>query len=243
MTRMIWASAIAIVIFATAAGVARAEAPARLLVAGQQRVPATNATADMKIKGLQDGVVMDRSPARVLRGLRTTFDPKIGAHLGLRDPTDAQNTEVGAPIRVMVIDAGSLKTYDGSSPDPLLREVPLVARLVRVQGQARSMIIQSNASGTWQTVQMGDTLRAAAIEQIGAVLASTQGVAESDLFLVRIPALGLDFLAYRKGSVRLTPLFDTPAWGLQAGRTSDAAPLLSSLIAPAQAARTNGRVH
>src|SRR6185369_2087301 len=175
MKRMISWCALA----AASVGVARAESPAARALVGRPE-PAKSATAD-KIKGLQDGVAVDRTPARMLGGLRTSFDPKAGAQLGLRDRADAQATEVGAPMRMVFVDAGNLKAYAGGSPDPLLREVPLVTRLVRVQGQARSMLLQSNAGGTWQTVQMGDARRAVAIEQVSRALTSGQGVAEADL--------------------------------------------------------------
>jgi hypothetical protein len=134
--------------------------------------------------------------------------------------------EVGPPMRVVHVRLDRLQAYDGYSPArSLMSEVPLVMRLVRVKGEVTSALVQSNTNGTWETVRVGDAT----------VLKTRDDIDVAELFLVKIPGLGLDFLARRDGkTILLAPLFDAPAYGLTAADLRPAEAVLGSLVAAAQ---------
>jgi len=165
-------------------------------------------------------------PARVRKDPKT---PKVH-----RAPAD--RTEIGPPMRVLHVSLDRLQAYDGYSPArALMSQVPLVTRLVRVGGKVKSAMVQSNARGAWETVGVGDAARAQAIDRVAGILKAEHDVGVEELFLVKIPALGLDFLARREGqTIMLASLFDAPAYGLTAGDLRPAEAVLGSLVAAAQ---------
>jgi hypothetical protein len=144
--------------------------------------------------------------------------------------------EVGPPMRVVHVRLDRLQAYDGYSPArSLMSEVPLVMRLVRVKGEVTSALVQSNTNGTWETVRVGDAAGAQAIDRVATVLKTRDDIDVAELFLVKIPGLGLDFLARRDGkTILLAPLFDAPAYGLTAADLRPAEAVLGSLVAAAQ---------
>jgi hypothetical protein len=162
-----------------------------------------------------------------------TAKVRKGSH-GHRAPAD--RTQIGPPMRVMHVSLDRLQAYDGYSPArSLMNQVPLVTRLVRVDGKVKSAMVQSNARGTWETVGVGDAARALAIDRVAGILKAEHDVGLEELFLVKIPALGLDFLAHREGqTILLASLFDAPTYGLTAGDLRPAEAVLGSLVAAAQ---------
>jgi len=192
---------------------------------------------------LKSDAPYDRSPARIFNGLRSGYHPTVGRELGLPSAAEIDGAEVGVPMRTVHVRLDELRVYDGRSPaDALLHEGPVVTRLVRVGGQVQSALVQSNARGSWETVQMGDRTRATAIDRVMTTLSGSSGVDPDSLFLVKIAALGLDFVAYRSGNqLLLASLFDAPAFGLQVGQPAPAEQVLGSLAAPARQIPTSRR--
>jgi hypothetical protein len=225
-------------------GVAHAE-PAKLdraAVLQATRVkPAPKVTS---FKGLKAGTLADEPAIRMLSQLHASFEPKLAQRLGLASRADVQNTEVGAAIPILQVQLNSLRSYDGSKPAAeLLLATPLVVRLVKLRGQVKSSLLLAQANNAWRTVQIGDETRAVAIAAVTGTLVAHHGVTEADLALVRVPALGLDFLSYRsEGVVHLAPMFDRPELSLQAGSPLTLEQALANLaIAARQVAVTRSR--
>jgi hypothetical protein len=253
MNRIVLCSVAALVGGAGWAAVSRA-APPPSLTSPSPASPAALATTRtstaararptlQRVGDLKPDAPFDRSPARIFNGLRSGFHPTVGKALGLPSPDEIEGAEVGAPMRTVHVRLDELRVYDGRSPaDALLHEGPVVTRLVRVGGQVQSTLVQSNARGSWETVQMGDRTRATALDRVIAGLSGTSGVDPDSLFLVKIPALGLDFAAYRSGNqLLLASLFDAPAFSLQAGQALAAEQVFASLAAPARQIPTSRR--
>ena len=155
----------------------------------------------------------------------------------------SQKFSLGLRFEQRPVGLAALKTYDGSSAAAdLLSETPLVLRLMSLRGQVKSSMLLANANGAWRTVQIGDATRALAIASVTNTLTSARSVAARDLFLVKVPGLGLDFLAYRsEGSLMLAPLFDSPQYSLQAGQAVSAEQVFASLVVAARTAPAAGR--
>jgi hypothetical protein len=199
--------------------------------------------ASMKLADLRTDRPLDRAPARLFGGMRSGLPPALAQELGVGSPSDLGATELGDPLPMQHVQFNDLKTYDGSAPaESLLRDVSLVTRLVRVAGVVRSRMILSGASGTWETVQMGEAPRAVAIDQIARDLAQHEGVDAKALFLVKLSELGLEFLAFqRNGSLKLASLLDAPHAGLFTGKVVEASTAFVSLAPLAQAAPARAR--
>lgn len=197
----------------------------------------------LAIKGLKPGVSGDEPAIQTLSRLHASFEPKLGQKLGFGSREDVQAVEVGPALRIFQVGLAALKTYDGSSAAAdLLSETPLVLRLMSLRGQVKSSMLLANANGAWRTVQIGDATRALAIASVTNTLTSARSVAARDLFLVKVPGLGLDFLAYRsEGSLMLAPLFDSPQYSLQAGQAVSAEQVFASLVVAARTAPAAGR--
>lgn len=247
MNRIVVLSSVVALLIATGwAAVTRAAPPPSTSTSGPALTPTPISTiarvatrtrpSVQKVIELKPEVPVDRSPARIFGGLRSGFHPTVGRALGLPSAADIDTADLGAPMRMVHVRLDELQAYDGRSPaDALLHEGPLVTRLVRVSGQVRSSLILSNARGGWETVQMGDSTRAAAIDQVVGAVSGARGVAPEALFLVNIPALGLDFLAYKDGTqLVLASLFDAPTYGLRGAQPGPAEQVLASLVGPAR---------
>lgn len=150
--------------------------------------------------------------------------------LGLPDAASAGKAALGTPKRDFLIRLDALKAYKpGSDPEALLTDTKIVHYPLVVAGKAVSTLDLQNAKGAWTVVGAGDVKRTDLRKR--AIDASVRrfAKAESDHFIVRIPALNMEFTAFRdvNGALQLASVADNPIAGLVAGEAEPAVKALA----------------
>jgi hypothetical protein len=161
--------------------------------------------------------------------------------LGVTAPRDIDHTEVGRVIRTYQVNLPQLQAYDGTSPATgILSEAPTITRLVTVRGKIQSALVLVNVGEKWELSRVGESARAAAIDRVTAALATNGGVVADSTFLVQVPGLGVEFIAFGGGTtIQLASLWDHTGVGLAAGEPRPAEAVLASLASAARNVPTN----
>jgi hypothetical protein len=179
----------------------------------------------------------DNASERVLKSMRNEFHAKVGRLSGIATTGDVEQTTLGPLLITYEVAVPALQAYDGkSSAEALWSPSPRATRLIMVNGVAQSCIGLTTVNGEWETSTIGAANRAASIDAITRDLAA-HGVDAKGLFLVEIPSMSLEFLAYRtNGSVMLARLGygPGPQW-LSAGQPVPAESAFASLVESARA--------
>jgi hypothetical protein len=159
--------------------------------------------------------------------------------LGFSDPTQAAGATLSTPMVEFYVRLDSLRAYSpGANPSALLAGGDKVVYPVVAGGSVRSSIELARTRAAWRPVAYGGaTFAAALVRQRSQSIAGTNR-AESEYFIVRVPALGLVFLgANSAGTFTLTPLLDDSRGRWKAGVSSPAAIIFAQLSADAKASK------
>ena len=164
---------------------------------------------------------------------RCLVDAESYKDLGLPDVASAAKAGLGTPKRDFIIRLDALQAYKpGADVEALLVDTKIVHYPVVVAGKPAGSISLANQKGKWELVSVGDVqrtnLRKASIDNSVKRFAK----AEEDHFIVRIPALNLEFTAFRDraDALQLASVSDNPMAGLTAGEAEPAAKVLARLL-------------
>lgn len=164
---------------------------------------------------------------------RSLVDAESFRDLGLADVASAAKAGLGTPKRDFIIRLDALKEFKaGGDIEALLSDTKIVHYPIVIEGKAISSISMVKLEGKWETVSVGDvqrtSLRRRAIDNSVKRFAKT----EEDHFIVRIPALNMEFTAFRDRSdaLQLASVSDNPMAGLIAGEAEPAAKLIPRLV-------------
>lgn len=157
--------------------------------------------------------------------------------LGLDHPADAANAEFGTPLKDYLVRLDQLKEYkSGEDAAKLLTDTGIVHYPLVLGGKTLSSLALATVDGRWEVVSIGDAVRSA--KRSDAVVQSAKALhqAEVSYFTVRIPAFNLEFEAATDaaGVLQLTPIVDSPEWGLQAGVPQPAPSVFLRLVPAAK---------
>lgn len=168
-----------------------------------------------------------------LEQFRSLVDSESFRDLGLADAASAAKAGLGAPKRDFLIRLDALQAFkEGGDVEALLVDTRIVHYPILLEGKAVSSISMVALEGKWETVSIGDvqrtSLRRRAIDNSVKRFAK----AEEDHFVVRIPALNMEFTAFRDRSdaLQLASLSDNPKAGLIAGEAEPAAKVIPRLV-------------
>ena len=152
--------------------------------------------------------------------------PDAGLH-GLREG-DAANATLGQKYDVYMIGLDRLRDYQaGGSATNLLARTPDTLFPVLVNGEVRSSITVTQESGGFT---------ASAVGAVPSIQAASRTERSPDDFLVRVPALGFEFIGRRAdGRVFLVLTTPDPRLRLRAGAETPAETVLEQLVPIAQA--------
>ena len=118
------------------------------------------------------------------------------ATLGFSDAEQAQGASLGEPLVEFFVRLDSLQAYSsGKKPVSLLSGGDKVMYPVQAGTAVRSSIEVERGKGGWRPVAYGGSTLADAITRLRDQLVATSQRPPSDYFIVRVPALGLIFLA------------------------------------------------
>ncbi|HET7500764.1 MAG TPA: hypothetical protein VFK02_07165 [Kofleriaceae bacterium] len=147
-------------------------------------------------------------------------------------PDEQARAGLGAPLPVAMIRLDRLRAYQLGAPlDDLIDHLNVVLYPVQVDQDVRGEIELVRQGSSWQAVRVGASGHAREVAR----MAKLRG---TPAFLLRVPALGVEFLAYRSGDALIVVLVHvTPGVELQAGRPLPVQEALRVLVPLARAYR------
>lgn len=156
--------------------------------------------------------------------------------MGFDSPRQAKEVRLGIPLRIFMVELASLKKYrPGDEPDALVRPLDQVLYPVLVGDQTRSSMVISRIDEVWQPTEIGAASVIKVLDQLRKRSSDSTKLSLESYFVVRIPALNLEFLGYRiDNTMMLTPLIDEPAYGFARGRPLPAARVFEALLPDAE---------
>jgi len=172
------------------------------------------------------------SAAAMASGLLAESAGKHARRSGFSSRAEASLATPVSPLQMFMVRLDVLSGFDSQDdPRSLLTDLHQMMYPFTVQGTVRSCVIVSQlSSGEWQTTEMGHPNLASAVETLREQISADGGVAENDVFLVRILALGAEFLAYEyNGVLQLAAVFDYAPGGIVASQTRSASEVFGAL--------------
>lgn len=150
---------------------------------------------------------------------------------GMPDAAEQARTTLGAPLPVAMLHLDALRGYKpGTAIDGLVHHLDAVVCPVDVDRDVRTEVeLVRDAAGAWQVVRVGAISHAREVARLGKVLGAPA-------YLLRVPALGVELLAYGAGdTLRLAAVQAVPGVDLKAGQLLPAADVMRVLAPLARA--------
>jgi hypothetical protein len=176
---------------------------------------------------------LTQAAGKGLDQFRSLVDAESFQDMGLADAASAAKAGLGTPKRDFLIRLDALQGFKaGGDIEALLVDTKIIHYPIVIDGKAVSSISMVSLEGKWETVSIGDvqrtSLRRKAIDNSVKRFAK----AEEDHFIVRIPALNMEFTAFRDRSdaLQLASVSDNPMAGLIAGEAEPAAKVIPRLL-------------
>jgi hypothetical protein len=111
----------------------------------------------------------------------------------------------------------------------LLHDLQTVIYPIHVAGKVNGEMVMRQVGGAWSVRSFAGPAHVQAVENVRAPLAKA-GVPAGSMMLVRVPAMGIELVAYRDATgMKLTPVTDLAAAGLTAGQTLPASRVFEQL--------------
>lgn len=153
---------------------------------------------------------------------------ELGGQTGLRlagmpAPDQMDKTALGEPFAVMMVRLDELNRYQPAStaePATLLHDMRTLVYPIQVAGKLHGEMVVRKVDGTWSARGFAGPAYVQVLEDIRGQVMNTAGIPVGPTMLVRVPALNIEFVAYRDtAGLHLTPITDLEAAGLKAGHT------------------------
>jgi hypothetical protein len=189
-------------------------------------------------------IAVDRADVSKLPNLQAGAEKGLVRYreLALHDSSLANSASprgisTGTPLREYLVRLDSLRSFPPKgNPEALLVDTKVVHYPVLVDGKVSGDVSLVQQGADWNVVSLGDghlaELRQAAVA--GSV--KKFALRESDHFLVRVPALNLEFVGfYNKGALYLESVTDDAPASLKAGVAEPAVQVFARLVPLAKA--------
>jgi len=139
---------------------------------------------------------------------------------------------LGDPLVVNMVRLDELQNYQfapATDPAALLHDLQTLVYPIHVAGKPNGEMVMRKVDGAWSVRGFAGPAHVQAVENVSAQLAKA-GVPAGSTMLVRVPAMGIEFVAFRDAAgLKLTPVADFAAGGLIAGQTLPASRVFAQL--------------
>ncbi|HEY0781938.1 MAG TPA: papain-like cysteine protease family protein [Thermoanaerobaculia bacterium] len=162
----------------------------------------------------------------------------LAPHLGFRSAGEAKQAQLGTPLREYNVHLDALRGYTAQAPaEKLLRGGTTLFYPVVANGAIRSSVRIAHPEGKApETLSIGDTGVSSHLDRLQAIAPQLRQAGGDSVPAVRVPALGLYFVARKSGeTLEVASLFDVPNLGLKAGAFESAAAVFARLVPVAKA--------
>jgi len=178
----------------------------------------------------------DSAATRGLSTLRALTTQENFSEMGFESLAEVSAARIGVPVRTYYVPLDRLKEYQsGMDPNQLLAEMDRVIYPVAVEEQVRSSVVVESVRGVWEATNFGAPKLTQSIARIRDRLSESDGLPISSFFLVRIPAMNLYFIGYRRDdSLMLAPIFDNESFGFVAGQAIPVEAVLEVVVPAAK---------
>ena len=153
--------------------------------------------------------------------------------LGLSDAASAGKAVLGTPKRDFIIRLDALKAFKaGGEVDAMLIDTKIVHYPLLVSGKAVSSLSLHDEKGAWSIISAGDAQRTALRKRAIDNSIKRFAKSEEEHFIVRVPALNLEFTAFRGANdeLQLASVSDNPMAGLTAGEAEPASKVIARIL-------------
>ena len=160
--------------------------------------------------------------------------------MGFDRPEDAQKAALGSPLATHMIRLDALQKYQpGTKVNALLGPTQEFMFPVLVDGTTRSSISMVLIKGSWRPASFGAPFLSRELVKVREARGRDAEVAAPAMFLVKVPALKVHFIAYRKdGGLFFASVVDDRRFGFKAGEAMPAEKAIEKMLPAAR--RHNG---
>jgi hypothetical protein len=164
-----------------------------------------------------------------LATMRELAGTAMAGAIGFSGPDEVARAQPAPAFPVYFVSLNALKTYQAGTPSAsLFRELPDSVVPLVVDGQVKSSMTITRSDRGFTATAFGDSARARL-----AVEARTRGAGD---FIVRVPALGFEFIGRRAdGQIMLTAMSADPRLRVAQGQAVPAEAVLQLLVPLARA--------
>lgn len=139
--------------------------------------------------------------------------------MGFKSAEEVKTAQLGAPFQEFMVKLNRLQRYEpGEDPNQLLDGGHIAYIPVNVQTETRSSIMMVRDKDQWKAVSYGSANLVKLLASLRSRLIRNTDLPISSFFAVRIPALKLYFIGYRKNQqLMLTPILDNAEYKFKSG--------------------------
>jgi hypothetical protein len=174
--------------------------------------------------------------AAALAAYTKLVTPENYRSLGFETPDEIQRAGLGEPLADYFVRLDELQRYQpGSNAAALLQRSPQFLFPIHVGEATRSSLTVARVEREWKGVAFGSPGFIRSLSAVRSAKAAELAKAAHSFFLVRVPALQLNFVGHRQDQeLLLTPTADDGRFGFKAGSTLPAAKVFETILPAAK---------
>jgi len=199
-----------------------------ILVVALILVAATFAGAQDRRPSSEPNEGLQQSARSALATFSKLVDENNFRAMGFDKPDDVAAAGLGDPIREYMIGLEQVQRYqEGSDPTGIVSGGTQFTYPVTVRSRTQSSISLTGEDEKWQAIGYGGASMITLLDSWRAHIMEVDQLQPAEIFVLRVPALNLHFLAhYSSSRLMVTPVLDFKEFDFTAGETMSAERML-----------------